>query len=102
MIQPIIAAQVSTPATAIQHNADSQGVLHNQNATQQVREEARQIKETVVQKEEAVLYEQRHDAKEEGRNKYENLYSNKKKKNTGNQEQNTEQAIKRVNFDIKI
>ena len=102
MIQPIIAAQVSTPAATIQQNAEAQGMLHNQNATQQIREETRQVRESVVNKDEAVFYEQRHDAKEEGRNKYENLYTNKKKKDTGNLEQTKEQTINRVNFDIKI
>ncbi len=102
MIQPIIAAQVSTPAAAVQHNAEAQGMLHNQNAAQQIREETRQVRESVVNKDEAVFYEQRHDAKEEGRNKYENLYTNKKKKDTGASEQSKEQTINRVNFDIKI
>ncbi|MBE5945971.1 MAG: hypothetical protein E7259_03385 [Lachnospiraceae bacterium] len=102
MIQPIIAAQVSTPAAAIQHNTEAQGFLHNQNAVHQVKEEQRQIRESVVNKDEAVFYEQRHDAKEEGRNKYENLYTNKKKKDSGNSESAKEQTINRVNFDIKI
>lgn len=102
MIQPIIAAQVSTPAASIQQHAESQGVLHNQSAMHQVKEEQRQIREAVVKKEEAVFYEQRHDAKEEGKNKYENLYTNKKKKDSGNAESSKEQSINRVNFDIKI
>lgn len=102
MIPPIIAMQGSAPVANIQQNKDGQSVLQSQNAFNQVKEEARQIKESVVQKEEAVFYQQSHDAKEEGRNKYENLYS-KKKKNTKQEDKpiNTP-GISRVNFDIKI
>lgn len=102
MIPPIIAMQGSSPVASIQQNKDGQSVLQSQNAFNQVKEETRQIKESVVQKEEAVFYHQRHDAKEESRNKYENLYS-KKKKNTKQEDKpiNTP-GISRVNFDIKI
>lgn len=103
MIPPIIAMQGSTPVASIQQNKDGQNILQSQNALNQVKEETRQVKETVVQKEEAVFYHQRHDAKEEGKNKYENLYNNKKKKQTKQEDKpiNTP-GISRVNFDIKI
>lgn len=103
MIPPIIAMQGSQPVASVQQNKEGQNILQSQNAFQQVKEEARQVKETVVQKEEAVFYQQRHDAKEEGKNKYENLYTNKKKKNTKPEDKpiNTP-GISRVNFDIKI
>ncbi|MGN0151361.1 MAG: hypothetical protein ACI39Q_02705 [Wujia sp.] len=101
MIPPIIAAQTSAPLASVQHNAEGQGVLLSQNAGEQVQKEQRQIREAVVKKDEAVFYEQHHDAKEEGRNKYVNLYSNKKKKSSDVEEkQKTE--INRVNFDLKI
>lgn len=101
MISPIIAAQNSTPIASIQHNTDAQSVLHSQNATQQVKEEQRQLRESVVQKDESVFYEQHHDAKEEGRNKYVNLYSKKKKKDDKRDELQ-EKSVNRVNFDLKI
>ncbi len=101
MISPIIATQGSLPVANIQQNTDGQGVLNSQYAQTKVQQEKRQIKETVVQKEEAVFYHQRHDAKEEGKNKYEKLYSDKKKKQT-NKEQQEEQSYNRINFDVKI
>lgn len=103
MIQPIIAAQTSNPTASIQQNVNAQGMLHNQNAQQKVQEEQRQARESVVNKDEAVFYQQRHDAKEESKNKYVNLYTNKKKKDGKNTNNNSnELPINRVNFDIKI
>lgn len=102
MISPIVAAQTSNPVASIQQNVEAQGALHNQNAQHKVRENERQIRESVVQKEEAVFYHQNHDAKEEGRNKYTNLYTNKKKKDADNKDTGHENGINRVNFDIKI
>ncbi|MBR3833282.1 MAG: hypothetical protein IKJ73_03095 [Lachnospiraceae bacterium] len=102
MIPPIIAMQGSTPVASIQQSKDGQNVLQSQNALNQVKEETRQVKETVVQKEEAVFYQQRHDAKEEGKNKYENLYSNKKKQAKQEDKPISTPGISRVNFDIKI
>ncbi|MBQ8317368.1 MAG: hypothetical protein IKL53_04505 [Lachnospiraceae bacterium] len=103
MIPPIIAMQSSQSVASIQQSKDGQNVLQSQNAFQQVKEETRQVKETVVQKEEAVFYQQRHDAKEEGKNKYENLYSNKKKKNKNDEDKPISTlGISRVNFDIKV
>lgn len=99
MIQPIIAAQTATPVASITHHAENQASIHNQSANQRIDKETRQLNETVVKKDEAVFYEQRHDAKEEGRNKYENLYNNKKKKNISSK-QNGE--VNRINFDIKL
>lgn len=101
MISPII-AQVSTPVANVQQNIQAQSTLQTANAETQVKEEVRQTQETVVQKDEAVFYQQRHDAKEEGKNKYANLYSNKKKK-ASNQTANTnKQEINRVNFNLEI
>lgn len=102
MISPIIAMQGSTPVANIQQNKEGQTILQNQNAFKQVKEETRQVKETVVQKEEAVFYEQRHDAKEEGRNKYENLYNDKKKTKKPEDKPIETPGISRVNFDIKV
>ncbi|MBQ8413408.1 MAG: hypothetical protein IJX12_07385 [Lachnospiraceae bacterium] len=101
MISPIIAAQTSTPVASVQHHAESQGVLHNQAAQHKVQENERQIRETVVNKDEAVFYEQKHDAKEEGKNKYVNLYS-KKKKTDKDEAEPVKAPTTRVNFDIKI
>ena len=102
MIPPIIAMQGSTPVASIQQNKEGQNILQSQNAHNQVKEETRQVKETVVQKEEAVFYHQRHDAKEEGRNKYENLYDKKNKKAKSEDKPINTPGISRVNFDIKI
>lgn len=99
MIQPIIAAQITAPAASVTHNAENQAAIHNQSANIMMHEEERQIKETVIRKDEAVFYDQRHDAKEEGRNKYENLYSKKNKKGTMSKSKN---EISRINFDIKL
>ncbi len=102
MIPPIIAMQGSSPVASIQQNKEGQNILQSQNAFHQVKEETRQVKETVVQKEEAVFYQQRHDAKEEGRNKYENLYNKKKKQTKPEDKPISTPGISRVNFDIKI
>lgn len=101
MIAPIVAAQASSPMASIQQNTEGQAVLNSNNAATKVKEEERQIKETVIKKEEAVFYEQRHDAKEEGRNKYSNLYSNKKNNKKENKT-NTDKSQNRINFDLKI
>ncbi len=101
MISPIITAQNSVPMAPIQHNIEGQATLMSENAGHQVREEQRQLRESVVQKDEAVFYEQHHDAKEEGRNKYVNLYGKKKKTGEPKQEKQ-EQSVNRVNFDLKI
>lgn len=102
MIPPIIAAQTAAPIASIQQNIDAQGVLQSQNAQQKVQKEEQQIRESVVNKEEAVFYQQRHDAKEEGKNKYVNLYTNKKKRVEGDGDTAHDAAVNRVNFDIKI
>lgn len=103
MIAPIIAAQSSAPVAAIQQNTEAQSTLNTLHAESEVKKEEQQIKETVVQKDEAVFYEQTYDAKEEGKNKYSNIYSKKKKKNNNDDEQSkTDSEINRINFDIKI
>lgn len=66
MISPLTATQ-SAPIASIQQNADAQSVLRGQNAIQQTREEEREVRETVVQKDEAAYYEKNPDAKEEGK-----------------------------------
>ncbi|MGN0435880.1 MAG: hypothetical protein ACI4D8_04530 [Wujia sp.] len=102
MISPIIAATGSMPAATVQQNSDAQSVLHTQIASDKVREEERQIRESVVQKDEAVFYQPHHDAKEEGRNKYANLYSGKKKQPGQSDVKEERNGDNRVNFDIKI
>ncbi|MBQ9233308.1 MAG: hypothetical protein IJ167_04645 [Lachnospiraceae bacterium] len=102
MIAPIIAAQSSAPIAAIQQNTDAQSTLNTLHAESEVKKEEQQIKETVVQKDEAVFYEQSHDAKEEGRNKYSNIYSKKRKKDNNEESSKKENEINRINFDIKI
>lgn len=102
MIAPIIAAQSSAPVAALQQNTEGQSVLNSQHAETMIRKEEQQIKETVVQKDEAVFYQQSHDAKEEGRNKYSNIYSKKKKKEKNDEQQKNDTEINRINFDIKI
>ena len=101
MIAPIIAAQSSAPIAAIQQNTEGQSVLNTLHAESEVKKEEQQIKETVVKKDEAVFYEQNHDAKEEGKNKYSNIYSKKKKKENKEQSK-SDTEINRINFDIKI
>ena len=68
MISPLVATQASTPIASIQQNADAQSILHSQNALHETQEQEREVRETVVQKEEAAYYEQSPDAKEEGKN----------------------------------
>lgn len=101
MISPIISTQNSAPIASMQHNNDGQAAVLNQSATKQVHEEERQIRETVIKKDEAVFYQKKHDAKEEGKNKYTNLYT-KKKKSGEHKEEKNKSDINRVNFDIKI
>ena len=91
MISPLVATQASTPIASIQQNADAQSILHSQNA----------LHETQEQEREAAYYEQSPDAKEEGKNKYQNLYSGKKKK-TKTEDTETHTGINRVNIDLKI
>ena len=98
MISPLTATQ-SAPIASIQQNADAQSVLQGQNAIQQTREEEREVRETVVQKDEAAYYEKNPDTKEEEKNKYQYLYSGKKKKKPENAEH---KGVTRVNIDIKI
>jgi hypothetical protein len=100
MITPII-VQNSSPVASVQQNTDAQSLLNTQNAQTQVEKNERALKESVVQKDEAVFYEQHHDAKEEGRNKYRNLYG-KKKKNADSDEKADNSEVNRVNFDIQI
>jgi hypothetical protein len=100
MITPII-VQNSNPVASVQHNADAQSTLNTQNAQTKVQENERMQKESVVKKDEAVFYEQHHDAKEEGRNKYRNLYG-KKKKNEDSDDKAEGSEVNRVNFDIKL
>ncbi|MBE5943904.1 MAG: hypothetical protein E7258_03185 [Lachnospiraceae bacterium] len=102
MISPIIATQTSAPIANVQQHAETQGALHNQTAQSKIQKNEQQAKETVVNKDEAVFYQQRHDAKEEGKNKYVNLYNNKKKKEKKDSETSNETTSTRVNFDIKI
>ncbi|MBR1815442.1 MAG: hypothetical protein IJ763_01950 [Lachnospiraceae bacterium] len=101
MITPVIAAQGSSPIAQIQQNTDSQSVINSQNAHTVVQKHEQQVQETVVPKEEGVYYQQEYDAKEEGRNKYSNLYGKKKKKEN-KEEEKKEETITRVNFDIQI
>ena len=58
MISPLVATQASTPIASIQQNADAQSILHSQNALHETQEQEREVRETVVQKEEAAYYEQ--------------------------------------------
>jgi hypothetical protein len=100
MITPII-VQNSSPAASVQQNTEAQSFLNTQNAQTQVEKNERMLRESVVQKDEAVFYEQHHDAKEEGKNKYQNLYG-KKKKSAESEEKTENSEVNRVNFDIKI
>ncbi len=100
MISPIIAATTSNPVASIQQNAEAQGVLNTNTATAKVKEEARQVRESVVQKDEAVFYQPHYDAKEESKNKYSNIYVKKKKKQS--EDDSSEEAPQRINIDLKI
>lgn len=99
MITPIIASTTATPVANVQQNTEAQSTLNTQNASVQIKEEERQVRETVVNKDEAVFYQQKHDAKEEGRNKYANLYSDKKKK-APSKENKEKDGVTRINFQI--
>ncbi|MBQ8923650.1 MAG: hypothetical protein IJ053_02530 [Lachnospiraceae bacterium] len=101
MITPVIAAQGSAPIAQIQQHNDSQSILNSQNAHTVVEKHEQQVHETVVPKEEGVYYQQEYDAKEEGSNKYSNLYGKKKKKEN-KEEDKKEESVTRVNFDIQI
>ena len=100
MISPIIAATTATPVASIQQNTEAQSMLNFNSATNKMHEEQRQVRESVVNKDEAVFYQPNHNAKEEGRNKYSNIYS--KKKNKKEKDDKNETGVSRVNFDIKI
>lgn len=102
MIQSLIAVQTSAPVASVQQNHEGQSVLQSHNANNKVQEEQRQLRESVVKKDEAVFYEQHHDAREEGRNKYSNLYGKKKKKKDEPAQEVQELGVNRVNFDMKI
>ena len=102
MIQPLIATTQSAPVANLHQHNEAQGALAHQNASVQVQREEKQIRETVVKKEEAVFYQQKHDAKEEGRNKYANLYSKKKVKGKKAEDNEEKEEIKRVNIDIHL
>lgn len=97
MISPLIPTQFSNPIASMQQHAESQGGIQNQNAHAKVQKEEQQIRETVVAKDEAVLYDQRHDAKEESKNKYSDMFAKKKKKEEGEKEE-----PQRVNFDVRL
>lgn len=99
MISPIIAVTTSNPVATVAQNTEAQGVLNSQTATNQIKKEERQTRETVVKKDESVFYQREHDAKEEGRNKYANLYNNKRKRVL---EEPEEKTVTRENFDIMI
>lgn len=101
MISPIIAATTSTPVASIQQNTEAQSIINSNVATVKVKEEERQVREAVVNKDEAVFYQPKHDAKEEGKNKYMYLYGDKKKKKSSNDSKDVSET-KRVNFDIKL
>lgn len=79
MISPLVATQASTPIASIQQNADAQSILHSQNALHETQEQEREVRETVVQKEEAAYYEQS-PMQRKRKNKYQNLYSGKRRK----------------------
>lgn len=100
MISPIIVATSANPVSNMQQNTESQSVLNTQAADVKVKEEERQIRESVVNKDEAVFYDQKHDAKEEGRNKYANLYTDKKKKPRTEDSVKNNSGITRVNIKL--
>lgn len=99
MISPIIIASTSTPVANIQQNTDAQSILNTQSAEVKLKKEEQQVRETVVQKDEAVFYQHKHDAKEEGRNKYAYLYSDKKKKASPGDEDKSK-GVTRINIEI--
>lgn len=100
MISPLVATQASTPIASIQQNADAQSILHSQNALHETQEQEREVRETVVQKEEAAYYEQSPDAKEEGKINIKISIPVKEENKTEDTETHT--GINRVNIDLKI
>ncbi len=100
MIAPIIAAQTSAPIASIQQNADAAGVLQTHNASKEVKETERQIREDVTAKEDGVFYEHQPDAREQGSNTYSDMFRKKKKKPDGESGESDKQV--RQNFDLRI
>ena len=100
MLEPIVSMQSATPIASIQQNADSQGVLLTQNATKEVQEEARQVREDVLAKEDGVYYEHQPDAREKGNNTYPDMF--RKKKKQAKNPTDDDESNKRVNIDIKL
>lgn len=101
MISPLLFTQNSTPIASVQQHMDAQPAFNSNIAHMKVQEHERMLKETVIQKDEAVFYEQHHDAKEEGRNKYQRLYDNKKKKKEVGKESD-DAGVNRVEFDLRL
>ena len=100
MLEPIVSMQSATPIASIQQHTDSQSVFLTQNATKEVREEERQIREDVLAKEDGVYYEHQPDAREKGSNTYSDMF--RKKKKQAKAPEDAEDSSKRVNIDIKL
>ncbi len=98
MLSTIIPLQGTTPVANLQQNVETQAMLHSDNASKEVKEEERQIREDVVGKEDGVFYEHNPDAREKGNNTYSDMFRKKKK----NGEQGEGEKEKRVNIDISI
>ncbi len=100
MLEPIVSMQSATPIASIQQHTDSQGVFLAQNASKEVREEERQIREDVLAKEDGVYYEHQPDAREKGNNTYSDMF--RKKKKQAKNPDDGDDSSKRVNIDIKL
>ena len=101
MLSTIIPLQGTTPVANIQQNVESQAVLHSQNASKEVKEEERQIREDVVSKDDGVFYEHNPDAREKGNNTYSDMFR-KKKKGANEKDHGEGDNEKRVNIDISL
>lgn len=101
MLQTIIPLQGTTPVANIQQNVESQAVLHSQEATKEVKEEERQLREDVVGKEDGVFYEHNPDAREKGSNTYSDMFRKKKKEHASGENAGDDKE-KRVNINITI
>ena len=100
MLEPIVSMQSATPIASIQQHTDSQGVFLAQNASKEVREEERQIREDVLAKEDGAYYEHQPDAREKGNNTYSDMF--RKKKKQAKNPDDGDDSSKRVNIDIKL
>lgn len=88
-----------------QQNVNQRAALEGSQAMQSMQKQVEQAKETVIPKDTLELHDYKYDAKEEGKNKYEDRRKKKKKLDSQQMtavESEEEEMQPRVNFDIQI